>query len=134
MNMTSDMSIECAARVGYEHALSVIDKLYPETAGRLNWETENEACKEEWRERAKQMLAPIVQENERQKSDLEVFANHLARTEGRCSLLQEALAMIEMVESNLGESIVYSVRCENPKEFMVKRAAALKGNGASDAE
>lgn len=64
MTETNKLSIEAAAKIGYEHSMKQMDKVYPETAGMFEWPTENEECRKEWIEKAELMLADTMRELE----------------------------------------------------------------------
>lgn len=59
MTDTSGLIDECA-KIGHQHCMAILDELYPESAGKVTWDNENEACKQEWRERAGLMLIPCM--------------------------------------------------------------------------
>lgn len=71
--MSNDLTIECAAKLGYEHSCKMIDKIYPKPEMDFTWETENENCKNEWLEKARIMLEPILQREDNLRSAVKTF-------------------------------------------------------------
>jgi hypothetical protein len=59
MNSTR-LTIELAAKAGYQHSMKILDFLHPDSHPKYTWKTENEACKEEWREKARIMLEAAI--------------------------------------------------------------------------